>query len=193
MKAGHWKGGGDDKRFGDKGRHWFARRVRVLLQGVRYQKRYQMTDDELDAIASRFIAESERYVSWNDSEEYHGRRYSNGAWTLNWEKMSAEVPDLLTEIRSDAARSTIQSLDDWLTADLDDTLGYAVTGGSSRLPENVRQSLLETARTRRRNWPLSCIGCGATFYRFPKQKGKPIRCPDCLRRRKEGGKSARQR
>jgi hypothetical protein len=178
MRHARWKGGGHGKRFGNKAREWFARRVWAKLEEL--SGRNHLTASELETLVGRFIAESERYVTWQDADEFRGRGFANGAWTIDWPKLEREIGDLLREVRADAARGAIPTLDDWLRADLTDSLEYSVAGGSKRLSQETKNRLVGSARARRRSWPLLCVDCGRTFQRRPGARGKPIRCGSCL-------------
>src|SRR5699024_8655434 len=90
---------------------------------------------------------------------------------------------ILEEIRRQKAFASIKSLDDWLLADRAGSLKYQIKGGSERLDKAVKKSLADSARTRRRTWPLLCTDCGKSFKKRAKQRGRVIRCPRCLAKR----------
>lgn len=177
----NWQGE-DGKKFGRKAKEWFARSITRKLEELREQKviKYGMTDSELECVAQQYTDDPMPYVCWQDADEYRGRGWSNGAWIIDWDKVTSALRCIIEGVRTDAAVGAIRTLDDWLLADMTDTLEYDVDGGSERLSKGMRRDLAEMARARRRTWPIRCVDCGETFQRRSGARGKPIRCAGCF-------------
>jgi DNA-directed RNA polymerase subunit RPC12/RpoP len=182
-------------KFGRKARLWFARQLNAKLDELRNTyPLHSLTDDEAGLVLARFLDDPSQYIIWVDSKEFSGGRYSYGAWRIHWEGVIEDLREFVREIREDAQRAAIASLDDWLRADLADSLNYKVRdSGSEKLSDEVKERLSETARARRRTWPLRCVDCAHTFFRQPKQKGQAIRCPECVEKRKQPPPTRRRR
>lgn len=183
VKVSNWKGEESEgfPKFGKKARQWFLRSLRANLK----EKCFLRAKDELESIVQWLAADPTAYVTWIDDEQYHGRRYSNGAWVIDWKAIAEGCDAALADSTATAERSRLRTLDDWLRADLDGSLKHIPAGGSVSLNQEVREQLAETARARRRTWPIGCVDCGETFLRRPGSRGKPIRCPPCLELRQK--------
>lgn len=185
-----WSEDGDDglPTFGRKARAWFLRSLRANLR----EKCPLRVNDELEPIVQWLAADPRRYVEWLDDEQYRGRRYSNGAWVIDWKAVAEGFHAALADIVTAAECERLRTLDDWLRADLDGSLKYVRAGGSGSLSREVREQLAETARARRRTWPIGCVDCGKTFRRRPRARGKPIRCAHCLELRQKSTRNSGQ-
>lgn len=166
--------GGDDLpvKFGRKGRQWLERKIRATFAGtfVRWGN-----EDAVALCVEWYMERPERYVRWEDSDEWRGRGFSNGCWTFNVGAVYAdfEEADRATDRGLDAMYCP--SLEEWLGADLDDDLLYAGDkGGVDRLPVEVREQLRirSIQRSRRR-----VCKCGASFIA---ERSNAVRCAECV-------------
>lgn len=192
MNAAGWKGEGDggevgDKpRFGRKGRRWLARCIKEKLQEMKTKENGPARDGmewDTDALVQWFMQKPRRFVKWENADEYRGKSYTTGAWVVVWDKVNKTIPTAISE----AENEPIESLDDWLRADLEGTLISAIDGGAHNLPGKLRRQLAQSARARRMLIPLVCVDCRVEF---PRRKGYPKRCPKCAHQARNAGSSS---
>lgn len=180
--ASDWHGDDGMPKFGRKARAWFALHIRLKLEerpepGPGRDARCEVTSEEVGPVVDWICADPIRYVTYKPSDEYHGRGYSNGSWTIEWEGVFRAIPHALNDIRG----LTINSLDEWLSEDIADNLTGRIEGGSGLIPRKQRRELAVLAHARRMKIPRVCVQCGAEFKRTRSAR----RCPPCVERRKE--------
>lgn len=170
-----WRGNDGLPNFGRKARKWFARLVRAKIEEG---PSFGMTEEEREKLIERFLADPMPYVTWTDAEEYHGRGWSNGAWSIDWNAVREGCQAALEELRAEAETARFPTLDDWLRAELEGTLSsHGASGGSEKLSKKLRRELLAAARARRKNRPRICRSCRAEFT---PTSNRALRCTKCI-------------
>jgi hypothetical protein len=195
-----WQADNDDgiPPFNRKATLWLERVIRAKLQDPATQSRYGFSAEDIDFVVGylRVPSDFAEYVHWVDENEYRGRRYSNGAWTINWDAVQKYLRHAGTQALRAKTKyvddQRITSLEQWLREDVAGTLMYPGSeGGSSDLPGEVRRSLRAAAveRERGRVREKRCPCCG---HYFVAKRRNGVRCPDCIERAKgfERGRAA---
>lgn len=182
-----WAEEGDDglPSFGRKARAWFVRKVRAKLGGETH--RYSITSEEIEGLVQWYGSDPIPYVEWQDGDEYRGRGWSSGAWTIDWDKVNRTLYTALDELRLARDTAGIKTLDDWLKADLNDSFEFeGVSGGTDKLPKKLRRELKELARARRKKLPHICQSCREEFT---PTSNRAKRCTKCMEREPAGKRS----
>lgn len=165
-------------KFGRRARAWLTRLLTGSFTGIEWFRSHP------DVTAEQFVAwyleSPTRYVTWVDAEEYRGKGYANGAWTVAWDVVRADWFQALQELRDAAARARdaeqFLTLDDWLRAEVAGDLVYrGARGGTERIPDELRSRSMRLAEDRRRQWPIACA-CGKSFVR---DRANARRCAEC--------------
>ncbi|MHB9005244.1 MAG: hypothetical protein ACYC6C_14555 [Coriobacteriia bacterium] len=188
MPASGWcddKGDRPPVKFGRKARQWFERKIRAQFKEV------LATWGDEDAIAlfvTWYVEQIDRYVIWEDADEWRGRGFSNGQWSYRAGAVQRDFDK--AEIATDRALDAMRyvSLDEWLEAEAKGwLLGKGEEGGTGRLPEDERKELRIRSISRRiaraRNRVCSC---GASFIA---DRRNARRCDTCRKAGARGGRS----
>lgn len=181
--------GDDDGRapFGRKATLWFRAAVGESLSVTDDEHPQPAAEgDELEQLTDWLCEEPLRYVKWQPASEYHGKRFSTGAWVLDLESIAEDLPLGRKVIRRKAARivdgDTIKTLDDWLRADAQGTLkDPGAIGGSEYLTDEWKKWARQNAAITRAKWSRKCTSCGESFKR--KYRGR-VRCDACCAKRR---------
>lgn len=178
-----WKGEGAGSdgipRFGRKAKAWLRRRLKAVLFTLSGDAEFPYRDsvvgctwtpDGIPYLIEWYVARWPEFVTWEDSDEYRGAGFSNGAWRFDAKAVASRGPQAVRE--TDIARDArvYSTLDEWLRGDLMGRLWYdGHPGGMSRVsPED---------RARRQT---KCA-CGV---RFTPLRRNARRCPTCVDRAK---------
>jgi len=179
----------DDGRvpFGRRARLWFALGIRDRLTATDEEHpKPAASGDELEALVAWYGEDPARYVKWEVANEYRGKSCASGCWVLDMDRINDDLAEALDETTRAKLRAIdaerITSLDQWLRADMEDTLEFpGCNGGLMELPAETRAELSTLAYRRRNNWPRACRSCGESFR--PKH-WKSRRCRSCIEQAK---------
>lgn len=165
----------DDGRpkFGRKARAWLARHIEKAIR----QHFDASWHDEggIRRLVGWYMQNPQRYVRWEDSEEYRGSGYSNGHWTVVSDAITGDEDAAVRECNAAIARECLEAdaqhfptLDDWLRADIAGELAYA--GAEGGMPHAQRTTVPGDLRPK-------CRSCGKHFER---DKWQSKNCADCI-------------
>lgn len=200
-----WKGEGVDPlhpvKFGRKARAWLTRRIfRHLFEPLptssslpdvkpKFKDPYETWNLGVARdLVLLFLETPMRYVEWKDVDEFQGARFSTGAWEFKDSAIDADLPERIRTIDRAYDEASLQTLDDWLLADIANKLTYAGdAGGVPRLLPDVR-SLRQTRAKERRL--LRRCPCGE---RFRADKSSAVNCDACRARKREELEAGRER
>jgi hypothetical protein len=169
-----WRGPLRDENglpFGRRAQGWLRRQIRSWLETA------EGADEEKVAELLDWYMETPlRYVNWKDCDEYHGRGFSMGAWTVDWPTVREDFDLGRTRLAEREAQARdyalgIRTLDDWLRADIAGTLTHPGAIGGMLF---VADSLRYRGRTLRRMAP-----CDACRKVFKLDRRNARNCPDC--------------
>lgn len=194
MASTAWKGDSFDDRpkFGRKARAWFARQIDKEITRLFDESWHD--EDGRARLVDWYLSDVKRFVVWVDSDQYHGSRFSNGAWQINRKAVKAASDQAVKECNErlwaewrakDFQR--FPTLDAWLRADIDDDLSYSgAEGGMQKVREWQQRHDSETpgaAAPRGSN----CCPCGKLFAR---RSGNHRYCDGCKASQRESYRRA---
>lgn len=189
MSAESWKSGADDglPKLGRKGEAWLRRKIRAQLFKKGPEGRYlpmlpsrfaHWMAGAIEGLLDLYIDNALRYVRWEDADEFRGRDFANGAWVVDTEAVKDDWQKRVDDLDR-ADDDEIESLDDWLKADIGGELFFrGAVGGMPLLTAEARAE----ASTRRNDRRLQrTCPCGE---RFRAKKANDVNCETCRARKR---------
>lgn len=191
MPADDWcddRGDQPPVKFGRRARQWFERKLRAQFKSPFDELR---DEEQVALVVAYYLEHIDRYVTWVDAAEWHGRGFSNGHWSYLSKSVDADISNALLAKDQAVDAMRYPSIEEWLRAEASGLLlARGAEGGTGSLPEAMRRTmhnrtaLRAVAGERERT-----CRCGASFIA---DRRNARRCDVCRQTTARGGRGGKK-